>query len=115
VIATLLELGKEDHRLHRPKPLADPGQHERLGGAQSDLLERRRVVAENKRIMISGAPREAVAAVEQLHVEECELHVAGVEPAGATSSAVRTPSAASSTLNSSIRRSRTGSRSRRSL
>ena len=80
MVAVVLELGQEDQRFHRAEPLPDPGQLERLGGAQSDLVERLRVVREQQRIAIAGTPGEAVAADQQLHVPERELQIAGGEP-----------------------------------
>jgi len=46
MIAALFELSEKDQRLHRPHPLADPRQQERLGGAEPDLVEGLRVVGE---------------------------------------------------------------------
>ena len=82
MIPALFELGEEDHRLHGPDPLPDPGQQERLGGAKPDLVERRGVVREQEIVAVSRAPREAVAAHQQLDVPEGELRVAGDEPRG---------------------------------
>src|SRR5207249_3718403 len=80
MVARILELCEEDQRLHRSYPLANPGQQERFGSAQSDLVERLRVVREQKRVVIAGTPREAVAADEELDVPEGELQVTGSEP-----------------------------------
>ena len=80
MVAIVLELSEEDQRLHRADPLPDPGQLERLGGAEPDLVERLGVVREQQRIAIAGTPGEAVAADQQLDVPERELQIAGGEP-----------------------------------
>src|SRR5437762_6929779 len=76
MIPALLELSQEDQRLHRPHPLADPGQQERLGGAEADLVERRRVAGEHQAVAVAGTPRQTIATDEELDVPEGELHIA---------------------------------------
>src|SRR5205823_10278680 len=76
MIPTLLELSQKDQCLHRPHPLADPGQQERLGGAQADLVQRRRVVGEHQAVAVAGTPRQTIATGEELDFPEGELHVA---------------------------------------
>src|SRR6266480_637892 len=75
MVAPLLELSQEHQHLRWSHPLADPGQQERLRGADADLVERRRIVGEQQRVVIAGPPRQALATKEQLDVIEGELHV----------------------------------------
>src|SRR5947207_7979048 len=83
MVPPLFKLSQKDQHLRRPHPLADPGQEERLCGADSDLIEGRRIVGEQQRVVVTGAPRQAVATDKQLHVVEGELRIARRESGGA--------------------------------
>src|SRR2546422_10345950 len=83
MVPPLFKLSQKDQHLRRPHPLADPGQEERLCGADSDLIEGRRIVGEQERVVVAGPPRQAVATDEQLDVVEGELRIARRESGGA--------------------------------
>src|SRR5439155_16208681 len=83
MVPPLFKLSQKDQHLRRSYPLADPGQEERLCGADSDLIEGRRIVGEQQRVVVTGAPRQAVAPDEELDVVEGELRVARRESGGA--------------------------------
>src|SRR5437867_3350634 len=83
MVSPLFKLSQKDQHLRRPHPLADPGQEEWLRGADSDLIEGRRIVGEQQRVVVAGAPRQAVATDKQLHVVEGELRIARRESGGA--------------------------------
>src|SRR5438128_1003074 len=83
MVSPLFKLSQKDQHLRRPNPLADPGQEERLCGADADLIERRRIVGEQQRVVVAGPPRQAVAPDEELDVVEGELRVARRESGGA--------------------------------
>src|SRR5439155_2703351 len=83
MVPPLFELSQKDQHLRRSHPLADPGQQEWLCGADSDLIEGRRIVGEQQRVVVAGPPRQAIATDEQLDVVEGELRVARRESGGA--------------------------------
>src|SRR5437867_2684557 len=83
MVSPLFKLSQKDQHLRRPHPLADPGQEEWLRGADSDLIEGRRIVGEQQRVVVTGAPRQAVATDKQLDVVEGELRIARRESGSA--------------------------------
>src|SRR5205809_1064 len=83
MVPPLFKLSQKDQHLRRSHPFADPGQQEWLCGADSDLIEGRRIVGEQQRVVVTGAPRQAVAPDEQLDVVEGELRIARRESGGA--------------------------------
>src|SRR2546425_12561844 len=83
MVPPLFELSKKDQHFRRPHPLADPGQEEWLCGADSDLIERRRVVGEQQRVVVARPPHQAIATDEELYVVESELRIARRESGGA--------------------------------
>src|SRR5881296_4529364 len=83
MVSPLFKLSQKDQHFRRPHPLADPGQQEWLCGADSDLIERRRIVGEQQRVVVAGPPRQAVAPDEQLDVVEGELRIARRESGSA--------------------------------
>src|SRR5256886_12945707 len=83
MVSPLFKLSQKDQHFRRPHPLADPGQEERLCGADADLIERRRIVGEQQRVVVAGPPGQAIATDEQLDVVEGELRIARREPGGA--------------------------------
>src|SRR5436309_1926142 len=83
MVPPLLELSQKDQHLRRSHPSADPGQQEWLCGADSDLIEGRRIVGEQQRVVVAGPPGQAIATNEQLDVVEGELRIARREPGGA--------------------------------
>src|SRR2546428_13383679 len=83
MVPPLFELSKKDQHFRRPHPLADPGQEEWLCGADADLIERRRIVGEQQRVVVARPPGQAIATDEQLDVVEGELRIPSREPGGA--------------------------------
>src|SRR5437016_10411696 len=83
MVPPLFELSQKDQHLRRSHPLADPGQQEWLCGADSDLIEGRRIVGEQQRVVVAGPPRQAVATDEQLDIVKRQLRIARCESGGA--------------------------------
>src|SRR5712691_12027404 len=83
MVSPFFELSQEDQHLRRPHPLADPRQEEWLCGADSDLIEGRRIVGEQQRVVVAGPPRQAVAPDEQLDIVKRQLRIARRESGGA--------------------------------
>src|SRR5436309_569937 len=83
MVPSFFKLSQEDQHLRRSHPLADPGQQEWLGRADSDLIEGRRIVGEQQRVVVTGAPRQAVATDEQLDIVKRQLRIARRESGGA--------------------------------